>query len=227
MTTTLQAKGPSDTSTAPAGWTMADLLKKLGGISPRRILLLPPPGTATEKDLLRAESKYGRLCELVEGTLVEKGMGFHESLLAAFFIAVLQPFVRKYRLGVVTSPDLFLRLFPCTVRAPDVAFVSWSRLPGRKIPKAPIPSVSPDLAIEVLSKSNTKKEMERKRREYFGAGTRLVWEVDPRKRIIVVHDPSDDPVTLKESDVLDGGVVLPGFKLALRDVFAELDVEGP
>jgi Uma2 family endonuclease len=225
MTTTLHPSPPVHRRAHPADRTLADLVKRLG-VAPNRILLDPPPGTATEKDLLRAESKHGRLCEMVEWTLVEKTVGIHESILAGYLIAILQPFVRKHHLGFVTSPDGMMRLFSGTVRAPDVAFISWDRFPGRKLPSKPIPIVAPDLAIEVLSRSNRKTEMSRKRQEYFGAGTRLVWQVDPIKRIVQVFHQPDDPVTLRESDTLTGNQVLPGFKLALRELFAELDATG-
>ena len=70
-------------------------------------------------------------------------------------------------------------LFRGLVRIPDVAFTSWERLPGRRVPPEPIPELAPDLAVEVLSQSNTEAEMTRKRGEYFAAGVRLVWLVDP------------------------------------------------
>ena len=66
------------------------------------------------------------------------------------------------------------QLLPEQVRIPDVAFVSWDRLPERKVPREPLPSAVPDLAVEVLSKSNTKQEMDRKLQDYFQSGVRLV-----------------------------------------------------
>ena len=84
----------------------------------------------------------------------------------------------------------------------------------------------PDLAIEVLSGSNTKAEMERKRAECFDAGVRLVWEVDPTTRIVSVYTPDGSVVRLDSSQTLDGGDVLPGFSLVLSELFAELDEEG-
>ena len=78
-------------------------------------------------------------------------------------------FVEPRNLGLVSGADGSVRLFPGLVRMPDVAFASWDRFPDRKIPKEPIPSLAPDLVIEVLSESNTKAEMERKRGEYFSS----------------------------------------------------------
>ena len=73
----------STTSSAPPAFeTVAELLKRLGDIPPHRVRLIPTPGTATEKDVLEAEARHNRLCELVDGVLVEKTMGYEESLLA-------------------------------------------------------------------------------------------------------------------------------------------------
>ena len=112
------------------------------------------------------------------------------------------------------------------VRLPDVAFVSWDRLPERRVPDEPIPNVVPDLAVEVLSASNTAKEMARKRGEYFRAGVRLVWEIDPRARTARVYTSESSFTDLAVNDTLDGGTVLPGFTLPLAQLFAELDRRG-
>src|SRR5262249_17807448 len=151
--------------------TIGELLKRLGNIPASRVLLHPTPGTATEKDVLKILDGNKRLCELVEGTLVEKAMGYEESQIA---VTIILP------LGTVTGEAGTIKLFAGLVLTPDVAFISWDRLPGRKRPKEPIPLLAPDLVVEVLSKSNTRAEMKRKLGEYFGAGVLLVWLVDPR-----------------------------------------------
>jgi Uma2 family endonuclease len=89
-----------------------------------------------------------------------------------------------------------------------------------------VPQLAPDLAVEVLSPSNTRAEMARKRGEYFRAGVRLVWEIDPRKRGVRVYTAADQFTDLSAGDALDGGTVLPGFTLPLADLFAELDRHG-
>jgi Uma2 family endonuclease len=109
---------------------------------------------------------------------------------------------------------------------PDIGLFRWSRLPGRRIPTQPIPDLAPDLAIEILSTSNTPREMENKRRDYFGAGTHLVWEVDPTARRVRVYTGVNEFSTLSESDTLDGGDILPGFSLVVQDMFSELDRQG-
>jgi Uma2 family endonuclease len=142
---------------------VADLLAQLGDIPPSRILMRPAPGTATEQDviaLLNRHDRHNRLCELVDGVLVEKTMGYEESALAALLVIYLGNLLQQHDLGIVAGADGPLRLLPGLVRLPDVSFVSWNHLPSRHYPKAPIPDLVPDLAVEVLSEGNTSKEME-------------------------------------------------------------------
>jgi Uma2 family endonuclease len=205
---------------------LQDLVERLGNIPLSRVRLDPPPGLATEADVVEAERGQNRLCELVDGVLVEKGMGYGESLLAGALIEILRRFVRPRKLGLVSAPDGMLRLFPGLVRIPDVAFASWDRFPDRKVPKVPVPTVVPDLIVEVLSVSNTLAEMDRKRAEYFDAGVRLIWEIDPVSRSVSVYTPGGTVNVLDASQTLEGGDVLPGFALVLSELFAELDEQG-
>jgi Uma2 family endonuclease len=205
--------------------TVAELLKKLGGIPAERVLLDPPPGTATEKDVLAVEQREGRICELVDGVLVEKAMGFTESFLALRIAFFLQGFLERRALGILAGADGTLRLWPGLVRIPDISFISWDQLPKRKLPKKPIPDLYPDLAVEVISRKNTKAEIDRKLHEYFRSGTRLAWVVDPRKRTVRVYTAPDRSRLVTEDQSLDGGDVLPGLSLPLREVFAQLEEE--
>jgi Uma2 family endonuclease len=207
----------------PSPFTLvADLLDHLGGIPASRVRLVPAPGTATERDLIRVNDRKEGLCELIDGILVEKAMGHEEGLLEAWLIMTLGIFVEQHDLGVLTSPSGPYRVAPGQVRLPDIAFVSLDRFRRRKRGEA-ISSLTFDLAIEVLSKGNTRREMERKLRDYFAAGTRLVWFVDPRKRTVRVFTDPGHSTLLGERDTLDGGAVLPGFALPLRELFAKLD----
>ena len=211
----------------PATWTAADLGERFGSMPLWRIRFSPMPGTATEQDVLEVLHKEGKLCELVDGVLVEKPMGMRESCLAATLIMLLKPFVLQRKLGTVTAPDGLMRLAVGLVRIPDVAFIPWDHFPERRLPDTPIPDVAPELAVEVLSRSNTPQEMERKLAEYFDSGVRLVWFVDPDKRTVEVFTALEQSVVLQENQTLDGGEVLPGFSLPLADLFAELDEQPP
>lgn len=146
-------------------------------------------------------------------------MGFYESVLAVVLARLLKSFVDEHDLGIVAGADGMMRLAPGLVRIPNVAFVTWSRLPGRSIPRDPIPDLAPDLAVEVLSAGNTPEEMARKIDEYFAAGARLVWLLDHRARTMAVCTSPEQSATVTEEQDLDGGAVLPGFRVRLREVF--------
>ena len=98
-----------------------------------------------------------------------------------------------------------VRLAPGLVRIPDLAFISWQRLPERRVPTDPIPGLVPDLVVEVLSDGNTAAEMDRKRREYFAAGVRLAWFVDPVARTVEVYTAANQSTLLEAEQTLDGG----------------------
>jgi Uma2 family endonuclease len=204
------------TLSPPAILNLADLLDSLGGIPLERIRMQPPPGTATEDDVVAVYAKEKRLCELVDGVLVEKPMGFDESRLAIELGYLLVEFLRQHDLGTVAGEAGMMRLMSGLVRIPDVSFVRWEHLPEKY---GPIPPIAPDLAIEVLSESNTPKEMERKLREYFESGTQLVWYFDLKARTVTVYTSPDQFTVLDESQTLDGGDVLPGLVLSLRELF--------
>lgn len=200
-------------------WTLSQLRRHFWMIPPERILLTPAPGSATVEDLLLMNDRGYRVCELVDGVLVGKTMGAEESILASLLGHFLIAFAKKRDLGAVLGEAGFLELQPGLIRAADVSFISWDRLPGARWPKATVPKVSPDLAVEVISKSNTKKEMDRKLLEYFGEGVRLVWYVYPKKRAVDVYTSPVDKRRVRHDQTLDGGEVLPGFKLRLKELF--------
>src|SRR5689334_8901201 len=96
--------------------TLADLLTELGDIPPRRVLLRPFPGTATEQDVTDVRTRQKRLCELIDGVLVEKAVGFQESQLAILLAYFLLGFIRQHDLGIVAGADGTLQLKPGQVR---------------------------------------------------------------------------------------------------------------
>jgi Uma2 family endonuclease len=202
-----------DSPSAPQ--TLADLIARLDGVPPSRVLLRPWPGTATERDVLHALDHEDRICELVDGTLVEKAMGFEESFLAGWLLTHISHRLLNNPLGNAVGADGIVKLTTGLVRVPDLCFISWDRLPGRKFPKKPIPKLAIDLAVEFLSKGNTGAEMDRKLREYFEVDARLVWYVEPMKRLVRVYSGDNRPRLLRDGDTLDGGAVLPGFALEI------------
>ena len=200
--------------------TLADLMEQLGNVPLSRVRLRPFPGTATVDDVLRlCDHEPKHLCELVDGVLVEKAMGHEESRLAARLLFVLQLYLEEHDLGIIAGADGPHQILYDQVRFPDVAFIAYEKIPEGANPKSAVPNWVPTLAVEILSSSNTKKEMSRKLRDYFEAGVELVWYVDPPTRTVrVFHSPSDF-VTLTDQDELTGEEILPGFRLAIGDWF--------
>jgi Uma2 family endonuclease len=202
---------------------LAVLLHQLGDVPPDRIRMEAPPGTATEKDVLALRAgPERRLCELVDGVLVEKAMGIKASVLAAVIAQMIGNFIDEGNLGVVFGADGMIRTFPDQVRIPDVSFISWESYPGDEVPDEGISSFLPNLAVEVLSPGNTKGEMDRKLRDYFLAGVELVWVIDPKSETAKEYTSPEDVRRIGKAGYLEGGDVLPGFRLSLKDLFARL-----
>ena len=196
------------------------MVHDLGDIPLHRVFLSPYP--ASEADVLRMDDHSDRLCELVDGVLVEKPMGLRESFLAMLIAHYLQTFVLPRRLGMVSGEAGMMKLLPGLIRIPDVAYVRRDPA-GPKIAHEAVPAVAPTLAVEVLSASNTPREMERKIGEYFEAGAELVWIIDPDARTADIYTSPDAPQTIGLDGTLRGEPALPGFSLAMKDLFDEFD----
>lgn len=196
--------------------TLEDLLNDLGGILPSRVRLAPPVGGANEESLLAPEGRY---CELVDGTLVEKGMGFFESRLASILYAILESWLAHHNIGFAMADGAMTRLQQGLVRIPDACFFRWDRVGSPDVPQDPICGIVPNLAVEVVSRTNTRAEIDRKRREYFEAGVELVWIVYPETITVEVWTTPRDCHIANLDDTLDGGSVLPGFSVSIRDWF--------
>jgi Uma2 family endonuclease len=170
------------------------------------------------EQLTADESRTG----LVGGSrLLEPPAGGEHGTLAAALIVAIGNFVSRHGLGVVCGSDtgFILAVDPPTVRAPDVAFVAQARCLPEGVPRRYWP-LAPDLAVEIVSASNTAEQLQDKVADYVGAGTRLIWLVYPRTRSAIVYRAEKTAILIEESDFLDGGEVLPGFRLPLSEIFA-------
>lgn len=198
-------------------------IESLGDVPLSRVIFDPWPGTATEGDLLRYCEVDKRLCELIDGTLVEKPVGFDEGQIAMRLGIALGNFVYPRRLGALAGGDGTLRMASGRIRLPHVSFVATADVPADYRRGTPVPRLPPTLAVEVLSESNTAAEMRQKLREYFESGSKLVWIIDPPTRTVAVYTgPTAEPArTLTEADPLDGGSVLPGFTIPIADLFRD------
>lgn len=162
--------------------------------------------------------------ELVRGEL-KKYMpaGNLHGFIASRIGRVLGNFVEDNDLGAVFAAETGFIIFnkPDTVRAPDSAFVSTEQLlkhglSGRYFPTAPA------LAVEVVSPFDRKKDIEEKNQDYLAAGTKLVWVIYPKNKIVAVHRQNKIVSILRETDELDGEEVLPNFSYSLEKLFGNL-----
>ncbi len=175
----------------------------------------------TVEDLERMTSDEAERHELYAGVLREvEAMGGRHGEVGVRLIIPLGSWVFGRRLGeVYTEATHFIILRdPDVVLMPDVAFVRADRLPPVEEREGFMP-LAPDLAVEVLSPSNRAREMAEKVELYQRGGVRLVWVVQPRRRAVTVYPLGGDPRTLHETDSLEGGEVLPGFRLPVADLF--------
>jgi Uma2 family endonuclease len=160
-----------------------------------------------------------RRLELDDGVIVDMASSTPiNTVTAGRILHFLNAFVIPRDLGYVTGADGGFKLAEKRVRQPDVGFISKARI--GKLPKRF--SLAPDLAVEVVSPD---EDIFKKAREYFQADTQLVWAVYTDERVVYVMTPQEDGALLSvpfdENAVLDGGTVLPGFALPVRDIFPQ------
>lgn len=129
-------------------------------------------------------------------------------------------FVEAGKLGVVLGADGFIKLKNDLVRALDVTFTPWSSLPAKGLQEGAFWKVAPGPIVEVLGPGNTDAEIDRKLREFFAAKCELAWVIDPATKTAKVYTSAAAFTELTDTGTLDGGSVLPGFSLALKDLFA-------
>ncbi|MFQ5889633.1 MAG: Uma2 family endonuclease [Gemmatimonadota bacterium] len=165
-----------------------------------------------EEDAFRVELSRGRLVR-------EPRPGAEHGWLTGRLVLLLGSYAREHHLGlVVTETGFILGEHPSTVRGPDAAFIAAGRLPPEGIPIGFWP-MAPNLAVEVVSPSDTAAEIQEKVLEYLEAGTELVWVVQASSRSVTVWHPSREARVFGEGEVLDAGDVLPGFELEVAEIF--------
>ena len=167
-------------------------------------------------DIANAADVGDKILELIAGEIVEKMPSFTPSHLAIRIARFISNFVEKHDLGYITGPDGGYIISENDVFNPDVGYISKERLPEEPQREVLIP---PDLAVEVKSPTDSRRAMQRKAEKYLAGGTRMVLLVFPAKEQSEVHRANVNVQTLGVEDTLDGGEVLPGFKLKVRDIF--------
>jgi len=170
----------------------------------------------TVEDFLRRSEARDMRYELVEGELITLSptMPEHNGVRDTLLV-VLRNFLAGRGLGRVWSEQAF-HLFGDTVRIPDIAFVRA----GRSIEPRQLPEGAPDLAVEVISPSNTSREIDRRISDYFAAGCKRVWLVYPEHREIYIHGAAG-VVRRREHEILDDPEFLPGFSVKISSLFEQ------
>jgi Uma2 family endonuclease len=178
------------------------------------------------KTLLTADDLWkivadGSRYELSRGELVPMTpVGLEHSWIVARLGMFLTSYVMEHQLGIVGMEAGFkLEGDPDTLRAPDIHFISKARI--EKVGITPkFADFPPDLAIEVLSPSDTVSEMQRKVEEYLGSGVRLIWVVEPGTKTVTVYRTHQDVKIFTQDQELEGGEMLPGLRIKVSDIFS-------
>jgi Uma2 family endonuclease len=133
---------------------------------------------------------------------------------------ILGPFVAARNLGLLFGAETGFELErnPDTVRAPDIAFISHARIPAGRIPQG-YWTGPPELAVEVVSPSDTAREVSEKAADWIRFGARAVWVVDPDSKTVTVYAADRSVETIAQGEMLDGGEVLPGFWCDVSEIF--------
>lgn len=169
-----------------------------------------------------APENANRLLELIEGEIVEKMPSFRPSYIAGIILTYINIFLFQHPIGRATVADGSYVMDEENEFIPDVAYISKERMPELPDRKALIP---PDLAVEVVSPTDSIRDVQRKAQKYLRLGTRMVWIVYPDDQSVDVCLPDPDMAdgmrvrVVRDDGVLDGGDVLPGFTLAVKDIF--------
>lgn len=177
----------------------------------------------TDDDFL-ALPRDGHRYEIVDRKLVDMGnSGAKHGYFCSDLMIVLGGYVRSHNLGIMFDSSTAFKLRDGNKRSPDISFVAKEHLVGlQELPDGFL-SLSPDLVVEVLSPGNTTEEIHNKLVEFFDNGTRLAWVVHPTERYILVYYSAQEPDRLlKNTDILEGESVVPGFSVPIVELFRKL-----
>lgn len=170
-------------------------------------------------DFCALPENAGRIFELVDGEPIEKEMpSFIPSQISIFIAYFIMGYLQKNPIGYVTGEQGGYRLDDHTLLIPDVGYISKARLttmPEREVP------IHPDLAVEVKSPTDGKRQLRQKAERYLASGTRMVWLVFPDEQLVEVYTPESDVREVGIEGILQGGDVLPDFALAVKACFQQ------
>lgn len=171
-----------------------------------------------------ALNRDGHRYEIVNGELIDMGnSGAKHGYIAVILSAALFNCVSTQKLGAMFDSSTAFKMKSGNKRSPDISFMAKERLQGLDDLPDGFLEGAPDLAVEILSPSNTVEEIDQKLVEYFDNGSRLVWVIHPRQKYVLVYRNSQEPDRLlKSNDSLDGEEIVPDFTLPIADLFQKL-----
>jgi Uma2 family endonuclease len=182
----------------------------------------PEKKTWTDAEFM-ALPKDGHRYELVNGELIDMGnSGAKHGYVVVILSAALFNHVFSRKLGAVMDSSTAFKMKSGNKRSPDISFVDKQRLQGMEELPDSFLEGAPDLAVEILSPGNTVEEMHNKIVEYFENTARLVWVIHPNEHYVLVYRSPQPDRLLKSTDALDGEEVIPGFTLAVSELFQKL-----
>lgn len=167
--------------------------------------------------------KDGHRYELVNGELIDMGnSGAKHGYVCSTLMILLGGYVRIQKLGAMFDSSTAFKMKSGNKRSPDISFVAKERLQGMEELPDGFLEGAPDLAVEILSPGNTVEEMHNKIVEYFENAARLVWVIHPNEHYVLVYRSPQPDRLLKSTDAIDGEEVIPGFTLAVSELFQKL-----
>ncbi|MEG4283886.1 Uma2 family endonuclease [Microcoleus sp. A006_D1] len=172
-----------------------------------------------------ALNRDGHRYEIVNGELIDMGnSGAKHGYVCSILMILLGGYVHIQKLGAMFDSSTAFKMKSGNKRSPDVSFMAKQRLQGLdELPDGYLEG-APDLAVEILSPSNTVEEIHNKLVEYFENGARLVWVIHPKEQYVLVYRSAQSPDRLlKSADSLDGEDIVPDFTLAVAELFQKLD----
>ena len=165
----------------------------------------------------------GHRYELVDGELVDMDGAPRHGIVAAELARFIGTHIKATDLPLYVGNATGFRINAYTLRFPDIHVTTWERMAVYDEAEGAFPHFAPDVAIEVVSPSNTPAALARKTAEYFANGTRAVWIADPVPRTVRIRRPGQPERVFGVGDILSGEPEIPGFACPVADIFAVLD----
>jgi Uma2 family endonuclease len=172
-----------------------------------------------------AAPRDGRKYELIGGEIKVSPAGMYHEMVGMKLALELGIYLKLHVIGLLYGSSVGFILPSGDLLSPDVSFVSNTRLQGGKVPEG-FGKFAPDLAVEIVSPSDSLFDVEAKADLYLTNGTRMVWVINPRSRRATIYRPDARVQVIQEDESLDGAEVLPGFSVVLGEVLGERPAQG-